>query len=142
MVGTDTAKDEIFSYLRVVEAGSPGYCHFPEDRDESYFKQLCAEKKITKYTMGVARQVYVKVSESARNEALDLRVYATAARVLLNPNYEKLARNTERKKEAAQENSDQENEIEIIKSASNKKKQVIVKNKVSKPLAGNFATNW
>lgn len=98
-VGTDTAKDEIFSYLRVSRAGEeasgdgsvPGFCHFPADYEESYFKQLCAEKKITKYTMGVARQVYVKVSANARNEALDCRVYATAARAILNPNFEKLA---------------------------------------------------
>lgn len=96
-VGTDTAKDEIFSYLRVSRDeessgdAQPGFCHFPADYEESYFKQLCAEKKITQYRMGVARQVYVKVSANARNEALDCRVYATAARAILNPNFEKLA---------------------------------------------------
>lgn len=85
MVGTDTAKDEIFSFLKVAEPGSPGYCHFPEDREDFYFKQFCAEKKVTHYYMGKARKVYKKVSEKARNEALDLRVYATAARELFDP---------------------------------------------------------
>lgn len=143
MVGTDTAKDEIFSYLRVAEAGSPGYCHFPEDRDESYFKMLCAEKKITKYTMGVARQVYVKVSESARNEALDLRVYATAARAIINPNFEKLAKSSERRTETKAEETIETPEGGQIDSASKKKKRVIVKNKIGGGgRGGNFATNW
>ena len=146
MVGTDTAKDEIFSYLRVAEPGSPGYCHFPEDRDENYFKQLCAEKKITKYTMGVARQVYVKVSEKARNEALDLRVYATAARAILNPNYEKLAASRARRIARAEENpppaAPPETPEEIIDSAPKKKKRVVVKNKPKVGGGGNFATGW
>lgn len=91
MVGTDAAKDEIFSFLRVEKEGSPGYCHFPHDREESYFKQLCSEKKITKYVQGVARQTYVKIKEGMRNEALDLRVYATAAREILSPNFQRIA---------------------------------------------------
>jgi phage terminase large subunit GpA-like protein len=92
-VGTDTAKDEIFAFLKVAEPG-PGFCHFPagDIYDERYFKQLCAEKKITKYVQGIAKQVWVKVSEGARNEALDVRVYATAARAILNPNLEKIAK--------------------------------------------------
>jgi phage terminase large subunit GpA-like protein len=97
-VGTDTAKDEIFSFLRVDEPG-PGFCHFPAAYEDGFFKQLCAEKKVTKYRMGVAYQMYQKVSQSARNEALDCRVYATAARVILNPNLGKMADRADRKNE-------------------------------------------
>lgn len=91
-IGTTAAKDEIFSNLRVLEPG-PGYCHFPnrDEYDDKYLKQLCSEKKVTRYRSGRETKVYEKVSANARNEALDLRVYATAARVRLNPNYDKIA---------------------------------------------------
>lgn len=91
-VGTTAAKDEIFSSLKITEFG-PGYCHFPNrgEYDEAYLKQLCSEKKVLKARSGVSYYVYEKVSVNARNEALDLRVYATAARVKLNPNYEAIA---------------------------------------------------
>lgn len=93
-VGTNAAKDEIFSFLRVAEPGMPGFCHFPADDryDDAYLKQLCAEKKVPRFRMGRETWVYEKVSAGARNEALDLRVYNTAARAILNPDYEKLAR--------------------------------------------------
>lgn len=87
-IGTDTAKDEIFSYLRVGEAGKPGACHFPdrEPYDEAYFKQLaCSEVKRTKFVQGRAVKYYAKVSEAVRNEALDVRVYASAAREIVYP---------------------------------------------------------
>lgn len=91
-IGTDTAKDEIFSFLQVAEPG-PGFCHFPDDDryDESYLRQLCSEKKVPRFRMGRQFYIYEKVSANARNEALDVRVYATAARAILNPNYDKVA---------------------------------------------------
>jgi len=90
-VGTDTAKDQIFSFLRVPKPGMPGYCHFPDWYEEDYFKKLYSEKKITRYRAGVASRQWVKLTQSTRNEALDCRVYATAARVILNPNLEAMA---------------------------------------------------
>lgn len=92
-VGTTAAKDEIFSSLKVTEFG-PGYCHFPirPEYDDAYLKQLCSERKIQRARLGQTFHVYEKVSPNVRNEALDLRVYATAARVKLNPNYEAIAR--------------------------------------------------
>ena len=95
-IGTDTAKDQIFGFLKVTDPGHPGYCHFPDDRDPWYFKQLCAERKVTKWRMGVSYQRYEKVSQSARNEALDCRVYATGAREILKPNFDRLHLNLEK----------------------------------------------
>jgi phage terminase large subunit GpA-like protein len=91
-VGTNAAKDDVFSKLKIVEEG-PGYCHFPNrpEYDDAYLKQLCSEKKVMRARLGQTYYVYEKVSANARNEALDCRVYATAAKVKLNPNYEKLA---------------------------------------------------
>lgn len=85
-VGTDTAKERIYSYLKVSEPGE-AYCHFSTNvNDEEYFKQLTVEKVVTRYTMGRPQRVWKK-PDGARNEALDCRVYATAALEILNPNY-------------------------------------------------------
>lgn len=92
-VGTDTAKQTIYSRLKMDEPGA-GYMHFPISRDEEYFKQLTAEKIITKYNKGFPRRVWVKTR--ARNEALDCRVYAMAALAILSPNFEKIAESFEK----------------------------------------------
>jgi phage terminase large subunit GpA-like protein len=80
-VGTHTAKELVFARLRAKE-GETGYCHFPKARNSEYFEQLTAEKLVTKYTKGFKRQEYIKIR--SRNEALDVRVYGTAALDLLN----------------------------------------------------------
>src|SRR5690606_21432988 len=94
-IGTDTAKDEIFSFLQVEEPG-PGYCHFPAHYDDKYFEVFCAEKKKTIWRGGRSVRKYVKVSQSARNEALDCRVYATAARAIMRPNLKAIAKRREK----------------------------------------------
>jgi phage terminase large subunit GpA-like protein len=55
-----------------------------------YFSQLAAEKRVTRYVKGFPRREWVKVR--SRNEALDCRVYAMAAMVILNPAFEVLAK--------------------------------------------------
>lgn len=84
-VGTDTAKELIYSRLKIAEEGE-GYCHFPQGRHEEYFRMLTAEKKVTKYFKGRPKREWVKIR--TRNEALDCRVYATAALGILNLNLE------------------------------------------------------
>ena len=110
-VGTTAAKDEVFSNLKITEFG-PGYCHFPNrsEYDDAYLKQLCSEKKVMRARLGQTFYVYEKVSVNARNEALDLRVYATAARVKLNPNYDRLATRRLIHSEAV----DRESELEAV----------------------------
>jgi len=75
-IGVDTAKEIIYSRLKINEVGA-GYCHFPQHYDDEYFKQLTAEKVVKKYHKGFHRREWIKVRE--RNEALDCRVYALAA---------------------------------------------------------------
>lgn len=87
-VGVDTAKDVLFSRMRIAEPG-PGYMHFPASRSDEYFRQLTAEKLTTRYHKGFARREWVKVRP--RNEALDVRVYAMAALGILNLNLNTLA---------------------------------------------------
>ena len=106
-VGTDTAKDAIFSRLELVDAG-PRCIHFPksvitieEDGrkrevrtgfDEKYYKQLCSEGIVDTFERGVYRRKYVK--KQARNEALDKMVYGLAAYDILRPNIPRLRANT------------------------------------------------
>lgn len=92
-IGTNAAKDEIFGNLRVEQHG-PGYCHFPDlpHYDDAHWKQLGSERAVTHQRGGRTYRVYEKVGPNVRNEALDIRVYAMIARVILNPNYEAIAR--------------------------------------------------
>lgn len=76
-VGVDTAKTRLYARLQVSDPG-PGYCHFPDARDQEYFEQLTAEKVVTKYHRGRPKRVWTK-KDHQRNEALDCRVYAMAA---------------------------------------------------------------
>lgn len=86
-LGVDILKNEVYGFLKLDtpisedELYPEGYCHFPE-YDQEYFKQLTAEKVVTKLnTKGYAVQEWVKDRE--RNEALDCRVYARGAVAIL-----------------------------------------------------------
>lgn len=92
-IGTDTAKEVIYSRLRISEPGM-GYFHFPLERDLEYFLQLTAEKQVTRFTKGVARREWIKTR--SRNEVLDCTVYALAAFKLLNPDLIALSENLEK----------------------------------------------
>lgn len=81
-IGTSTAKTVIFARLKIEDYG-PGYMHFNMLCDEEYFRQLTAEKEVPVYEKGVLkRKQWIKTR--ARNEALDLEVYALAGLDYLN----------------------------------------------------------
>lgn len=82
-IGVDTAKSSIFAALNQIEVGE-GYCHFPMSYDLEYFKQLTAEKCVTKFHQGFPKRVWVKTR--VRNEGLDCRVYSLAALYLADTN--------------------------------------------------------
>lgn len=89
-VGTFAGKDTVYGRLRIAEPG-PGYCHFPAKHcDKAYFQQLTAEEvRVKVNTKGFPVREYYKVR--ARNEALDCRVYATAALHSMQVNLDQLA---------------------------------------------------
>lgn len=95
-IGTDTAKQMIYSRLKIHQPGH-GYCHFPADYPEEYFKQLTAERIQTKFVNGHPTRVWV-LKKGKRNEALDCRVYGLAALHILNPNLDALAEEQERQR--------------------------------------------
>ncbi|MEO5376021.1 MAG: phage terminase large subunit family protein, partial [Alphaproteobacteria bacterium] len=86
-VGTPVAKSELYRWLKLDrptdealakgEGWPPGFCHFPRYGEE-FFKQLTAERLVTRMVKGFPRGVWEK-DGGRRNEALDCRVYARAA---------------------------------------------------------------
>ena len=77
IIGVDTAKDVIYSRLKVTNIG-PQYMHFPMGRSQDYFDQLTSERVITRYSRGFAQRVWHK-DDGQANEVLDTWVYAYAA---------------------------------------------------------------
>lgn len=77
-IGTDTIKAVIYSRLKMEEQAGPGIYHWPLGLELEYYKQLTAEKQVTKYKNGYPTRVWIK-KDNARNEALDCEVYAYAA---------------------------------------------------------------
>lgn len=77
MINTDTAKESIFTRLKMQHPGG-GYVHIPNWADDEFIAQITSEKAIRKYIKGrgTIRQ-WVKTRE--RNEILDLMVYSLAA---------------------------------------------------------------
>lgn len=99
ILGTDTAKDLIFGRLQSITSPGPGYTHFPMEYGEAdtplddYFKRLTSEHCITKFLNGQSRRVWVKKSQRAKNEPVDLSVYNYAAFKILNIDLESVAAN-------------------------------------------------
>lgn len=89
IVGTNNAKAVVMKRLKIAEPGA-GFCHFPRGRDDDYFRQLTAEKAVTKFVKGFP-VIEWKKDSGRRNEALDCRVYAFAALILKSPAMDKIA---------------------------------------------------
>lgn len=89
-IGTFAAKEAIMARMAKVTQPGPGYVHIPDWMESEHLEQLTAEKLITRMVGGYPKRVWVK-DPSARNEQLDLLVYAMAALHLLGPNvYQRL----------------------------------------------------
>jgi len=79
----DTGKAIVYSRLRVNTPGA-GYVHLPDWIDEEYVAQITAERAVRKWKKGRG-SVREWILTRARNEALDLEVYALAALYILGP---------------------------------------------------------
>jgi phage terminase large subunit GpA-like protein len=117
-IGTDSAKEAIFA--RLAAENELTTLHFCADLDEEYFKQLTAEKRVTKFVRGRKSLIWKQIRP--RNEALDTLVYNFAAIYILNPNFD-----TIEEKILSQQSKPRE-------KAQNKPKRGINR--------GNFATSW
>lgn len=76
-VGVDSGKNTVYARLLLKKEG-PGYCHYPLDRDASWFKGLTAEKRLVRYK-GTQKFFRWENPQRLRNEPFDCRVYAYAA---------------------------------------------------------------
>ena len=102
-IATNMAKDTIFARLNMVpdeSGGGPRYLHFPRGcgYTDEWFAQLTSEKVVTRYRNGYPYRIYVK-DENARNEALDMRVYAINTLEVLRPNLPEIKKLLELKRE-------------------------------------------
>ena len=87
MLGVDDGKVRILNKLRNEEKGSD-YCHFPITREDWYFKELTAEKLVSRMKQGRPEKKWIPVRR--RNEAFDCRNYANAAFEIQKPNLEQI----------------------------------------------------
>lgn len=83
-VGADTAKARIYARLKIEKSG-PGAMHFPLGLPDEYYDGLIAERLVTKYVHGFPRRVF-ELDAGARNEPLDVEVYAYAAALFIGVN--------------------------------------------------------
>ena len=117
-VGTDSAKEAVFA--RLATDPDQTTLHFCSDLDEEYFKQLTAEKRITKFVRGRKTLAWKQIRP--RNEALDTLVYNFAAIYILNPNFDSI-----------------EHKILTQESKPQQKSQNSPQKGINR---GNFATSW
>jgi phage terminase large subunit GpA-like protein len=94
MLGVDTGKELAYGRFQVAEPG-PGYCHFPLDYDEDYFRGLTAEHRVRRFSKGAAYYIWTMKQGYRRNEPLDLFVYNMAALKILNVNLKSISENWE-----------------------------------------------
>ena len=80
-VGVDATKDLLFARMRIHEPGA-GYIHFSDKLNDEYFRQLTAERVVTRFVRGYKKRVFQKFRP--RNEALDCMVYSISAYAILN----------------------------------------------------------
>lgn len=90
-IATNQAKDLLLARLKL-PPGGPRSCHFPHGQGytDDWFRQLTSERAITKYIRGFGKRVYEK-QPGARNEAVDMRVYALGCLDILRPNIPAIA---------------------------------------------------
>lgn len=79
-IGTDTAKATLYGRFRVADPG-PGRIHTYIGLDDEFYRQLTAEKLVTRFVKGYPVREWHNVRGNRRNEALDCFVYAYAAAI-------------------------------------------------------------
>ncbi len=142
-VGVDEAK-LINAKRLAIEDHGPGYCHFPEGRDPEWYKQITAEKLVTKYVKGFPVREWHQTRP--RNEGTDCRAYALAALKIANPNIKRLHDKLQEQvdDEMAAEKPPEESKPEpadtetVTKSAKPTRKR----RRRKKKAGSNWVTNW
>jgi phage terminase large subunit GpA-like protein len=152
LVGTDEAKLIVMRRL-VQTSQTGGFCHFPKDRNEEWYKQITAEKLGLRYLKGQPIREWTK-PDRARNEALDCRVYALAALKIMQPSFKRLAERYKTDAETTQKSDfltkkpaqqAQEKTQEEAPKPAEQTKPIIKRTKAaenSRRNRGSWAKNW
>lgn len=94
-IGVDAAKADILKGMLLVLEPGPKYCHFPKNPeagyDYNYFMGLLSETEVTKMERGRKVTRWLPLPGHERNEPLDIRNYAYAALVSLDPDMDAVA---------------------------------------------------
>lgn len=138
-IGVDSAKEVVYSRLRIAEPG-PGYCHFPIERDQEYFDQLTAEKRVTQYFKGKPKMVWAQTRR--RNEALDCRVYSLAAYIILRPSIPALLRRLSRKPAAVPVLAARPEPEKPVLREENQPEAVVPRKRIARRSSGGFVQGW
>ena len=86
MVGTDGIKRTIYSRLKNPAPAGPGVIHWGQNATHDYLQGLTCETLMPRYVKGFQVLEWTKPS-GARNEPLDLNVYALALLELVRRRY-------------------------------------------------------
>lgn len=132
-IGVDTAKSLIFARLRIQEHG-PGYVHFSDELPDEYFRQLTAEKIVTRYQRGYQIRQFEKTRP--RNETLDCMVYSIAAYGIIGVNVNSLADRI-----ASEKDTETEQEAEEINNTRTENKPSFANRYQKRPGKG-FVNSW
>ena len=74
------AKEVIYSRLNKISEPGPGYMHFHDGFEDAFYKQLTAERVVTKWdARGFPKRIWELKYDGARNEILDMSCYAYAS---------------------------------------------------------------
>lgn len=91
----DEIKSKIYSQLQIEDHGA-GYQHFPDNYpdkyDDVYFRQLTSERLVTDKSRVGRHKLVWKLGDGRRNEALDCRVYAILALMIIQPYFDLMER--------------------------------------------------
>lgn len=86
-VGVDTAKDAVYSRLKLQTPGEH-FIHFSKNLEPEYYNQITSESPKWEVKKGRPRKIWV-LKSGVRNEALDCFVYAFAALYANYQDYER-----------------------------------------------------
>lgn len=113
-LGVDALKADFYNRLKIQEPG-PGYCHLPIQYGADIIEQFTSEEQRTTYRNGFPAISWVKKNNTIRNEGLDIRNYAHAMMLVLNPDWDAIAENVKRQEEemAQQAVEDSTKEVQV-----------------------------
>jgi phage terminase large subunit GpA-like protein len=79
LVGVSGMKGFLYKNLEKTDPLERGYCGFPRDLDEEFFRQLCSERRMTDTDKSGYTVMWWEKLPQVRNEVLDKGIYAEAA---------------------------------------------------------------